>query len=244
MENVKDIFNNLNAVLSKYGFPEILMVSPDECLPQKKNAHYFKAEKFQQLITNIKNDGFLASIPLVRRENGKFRIIDGTHRVDGSKAAGLDKILVFVYEPKTEDEAISKQLSFNSLVGQDDKLILTELFNSIKDINCQIATGLSSEIIPISYTSLSFKLAAFKELTFLFIPTDIDDYDKIYNEIAEHSFVKSSAEVRISNIDYYEKFTHIIRRVKKVDNIKNNGTALLRILEYAQMFLDTVEEQP
>lgn len=242
-DNINSNLDNANKILSQLGMPQLVFVKPADCLPQKKNAHYFKPELFQQLVNNIKADNCLASTPLIKAENDKFRTIDGSHRIKAAKEAGIPYILAFLYQPKCEDDEIAKQLSYNFLVGQDDNIILAELFDSIKKIDYKISTGINSDITKINYTSLNFKISAFKELTFLFIPTDIDNYDNIYNEIAENVNAKSSSEVRVTDINLYDKFIDILIKVKKIDNIKNNGTALLRVLEYAQMFLDDIEGQ-
>jgi hypothetical protein len=233
----------INKQLKQFGLLEIALVSPNDCLPQKVNARYFKPEIFKLLVDNVKRSGHLESAPLVYRDADKYRIISGHHRVDAAKAAGLEQILVFITEPKSKDDIVSKQLSHNSLTGEDDNILLTQLFSSIQDIELKFATGLVSQINKISYESINFNILTSKELTFLFIPTDIETYDKLYNEICEQLVFKASNEVRLTNIDYYEKFGETLRRVKKVENIKSNGSALLKILELAQMTLDEIEGQ-
>jgi len=243
METIDETLTTLNQQLKLLGFKfELILVNPKDCLEQKKNARYFKPEKFQQLVNNITNDGFLASTPLLRKEGDKFRIIDGTRRVTGAKAAGLDKILAFQYEPESEDEAISKQLAFNALVGEDDKVILAELFQSIKNIDFKIATGLNSEIAKIDYVSLNFRIGEFKELTMMFMPENLEDFDKDMEYTAEHSLVKSSTTLRLANLSQYEKFANAIRKIKKIENIKNNAVSISALIELTKDKLAEMEK--
>ena len=236
--------NDINNILSEFGLPEVVILNPNDIVAQKKNARYFKPEKFQMLVENIKSAGSLKSAPLVFFDESidKYRIIDGTHRVQGSKDAGLSSILCFLEKPESNDEKISKQLSYNALTGEDDKLILSELFKSITDIDLKFATGLSDELHKIEYTSLNFKLGASKQLTVMFLPEDIEEYDSGMNKIAEDLILKQSDEARVTSLEYWDKFIKIIQKVKKNENIKSNGSAILRLIELAneQINLDKI----
>lgn len=233
IELLKTKIHEVNSFLTAFGMLPLAVVKPSDILPQKKNAHYFSPEKFKQLVSNIKKYGRLSSIPIVYKDGDKFRLIDGAHRVDGAKEAKLDWILVFVDSPKSEDEIISKQLSHNTLIGQDDPIILAELFNSIEDIEFKIETGLSSEIAQISYQSLNFKIGESKELVLMFMPDELENIDKGLENIIEFSSAKTSSEVRVTSIQYYDKFLELMRKIKKIENIKNNGIAVLRLIELA-----------
>ncbi len=233
IENLKTRLNDINTFFEALGMLPLAVVKPSDILPQKKNAHYFSPEKFKQLVSNIKKYGRLSSIPIVYKDNDKFRLIDGAHRVDGAKEAKLEWILVFVDSPKTHDEIISKQLSHNALVGQDDPIILAELFNSIEDIEFKIETGLNSEIAQISYQSLNFKIGESKELVLMFMPDELENIDKGLENIIEFSSAKTASEVHVTSIKYYDRFLELMRKIKKIENIKNNGIAVLRLIELA-----------
>lgn len=223
---------------------ELALVSPKDCLPQPKNARYFAPEVFKQLVENVKQGG-MESAPLVirsRQAEGKYDIISGHHRVEAAKEAGKDFILVFVAsDDLTEDQITSKQLSHNALVGRDDKTILAELFQSIRDINEKIKTGLSDEVGKISYESLNFRVGNFKEFTMLFLPEDEAMVDEAMEEIAKSMLVKSSSAVRLAPVEYWDRFADAIRKIKKVENIKSNATAFLRLIELALQQLQSVK---
>jgi hypothetical protein len=217
-------------------------VKPSELVPQAKNARYFLPDKFKTLVNNVAKEGTLESVPLVVRSHkhkGKYEIISGHHRVDAAKEAGLQQLIVMVHrDDLTEDEVISKQLSHNALAGLDDKTILAELFQSIRDIEQKIATGLNDEIASISYESLNFRVGTFKEFTVMFLPEDIGLYDEAMETVAKESLIKTNTEVRLAPMEGFEKFAKVLRRIKKSENIKSNGVALMRIVDLAMQQME------
>lgn len=230
----------LNQALQQQGMCEIAIVRPEDCIGQKKNARYFTPEKFSQLVNNIKRDGRLESTPLVYRSdehNEKYNIISGHHRIDAAKEAGLEQILVFVTTPESRDEIVSKQLSHNALVGKDDAMILAELFDSIHDIDLRLASGLSDEVGKVSYASLNFRIGEYKELVLMFLPEQLDDLDAAMTRIAESTVADKDSTVYTASMADYEKFTATLRHLKKVENIKNNATAVQRMAELAELYL-------
>lgn len=229
----------LNTALRAQGLCEIAIVRPDDCKGQRKNARYFTPEKFAQLVQNIKRDGRLESVPLVYRSDDAegYSIISGHHRVDAAKEAGLKHILVFVTTPDSRDEIVSKQLAHNALTGKDDPMLLAELFSSIHDLDLRLASGLSDEAAKISYTSLNFRLGEYRELVLLFLPEQLTELDETMTAIAESSVADHNSTVHLARLADYERFTATLRHLKKVENIKNNATAVQRMAELAWMQL-------
>lgn len=235
--------STLNAALRESGMCEVAIVRPQDCVGQKKNARYFTPEKFAQLVQNIKRDGRLESVPLVYRsdENSdKYVIISGHHRIDAAKEAGLEQILVFVTTPESRDEIVSKQLSHNALVGKDDPMLLAELFNSIAEMDLRLASGLSDEVSKISYASLNFRVGEYKELVLMFLPEQLEDLEAKMTEIANSSIADKNSTVFLASLADYERFTATLRQIKKVENIKNNATAVQRMAELALLQLAEV----
>lgn len=241
--------STLNTALRQQGMCEIAIVAPSDCIGQKKNARYFTPEKFSQLVQNIKRDGRLESVPLVyapRKDSNvseelrgveKYVIISGHHRIDAAKEAGLEKILVFVTTPESRDEIVSKQLSHNALVGKDDPMLLAELFNSIAEMDLRLASGLSDEVSKISYASLNFRIGEYKELVLMFLPEQLEDLDAAMTRIAESTVADKNSTLFLANMADYEKFTATLRNLKKVENIKSNATAVQRMAELAELYL-------
>tara|TARA_R110002020_G_scaffold240290_3_gene453050 strand:+ start:7793 stop:8530 length:738 start_codon:yes stop_codon:yes gene_type:complete len=235
--------DEINEKLAEQNMLKIKLVNPKKCIGQKVNARYFPAETMHRLTSNVKNSGHLESVPLVYEEDGKDYIISGHHRVQAAKDAGLQNILVMVAQPEDKDDIVSKQLAHNELTGIDDKTILSELFNSIKDISKKISTGLDDSISKIDYTSLNFRIGEFKEFTVLFMPEDEGYTDEVMDEIAESINIKSKAAVRLTNVKYWDRFAKAIRTIKKCENIKSNGTAFIRMVELAEQMMERESTQ-
>lgn len=235
-EETRKAIDLLNQKLEEYGMFKIDLVSPYDCIPQKKNARYFEAEKFQQLVTNIRQEGALESVPLVMPadKDGKYKIISGHHRIDASKEADLELIMVMICTPEDQDDIVMKQLAHNALSGKDDEVILYELFQSIDDISKRMATGLSDEMDSIAYTSLNFRVGSFKQFTVMFLPEDIGVFDETLDLIDREATISGDEEVRLTSIEIFDDFAQAIRKIKKAENIKNNGVALMRMVELAQ----------
>ncbi|MDR1460008.1 MAG: ParB/RepB/Spo0J family partition protein [Bacteroidales bacterium] len=242
---MKDLKNNLsllNEQTRALGLPEIAIVKPSDCIEQEKNARYFEPEVFQQLVNNIKSDGRLESIPLCYQTDkdkdvDKYHIISGHHRVSAAKQAGLEFIMIFVIQPKDKDELIAKQLSHNSLVGKDDKIILFELFNEIRNIQQKISSGISNEIEKIQYTSLNFHLGNFRQFILLFSCGENERFDDLMTELGKNVTIKQDTIVRIVDNNCFDKFADNLRKIKKAENIKNNAVGFTRMMEIVENYI-------
>lgn len=242
-EKIEDSLDRLNEQLEEMGMLKLAIISPYDCKPQKKNARYFEAEKFQQLVNNIKDSGTLESIPLVHKvDDDTYEIISGHHRIDAAKQAGLEKIMVMVDDPGDRDDVVYKQLAHNALAGKDDEVILYELFQSIEDVSKRMATGLADEMDKISYESLNFRVGSFKTFTVLFLPEDVGLYDETIELIEDELSVHPDEELRIASIETFDKFAKAIRTIKRCENIKNNGVALMRMVDLANEQISELKE--
>ncbi len=232
---MKELIKKLNSELGKKGLLPIEVVNPKQLKPQSKNARYMMPQKFKILVQNIADAGNLESVPLVIKKNDTYHIVSGHHRVEAAIEANIKDIVVLLLpENTTKDEKVSKQLSHNSLSGIDDELILSELFDSIKTIELKIAAGLNDKVYKINYDALSFKVGEYKEFTVLFMPEDEQYADEVMEKIVEKTSIKSSSALRLTSINYWDKFAELIRQIKKCENVKSNGIAFLRMLEIAE----------
>lgn len=232
MTEISGLLASLNEQLVKNGLCEILLISPNECKPQKKNARFFKAEKFNQLVSNIRKDSRLESVPLCyRAKNGEVYIISGHNRIDAAKAAGIENILVMLTDVSDKNEIISKQLSHNSLVGQDDSQILAELYANIDDISNKLYSGIDSNIEKISYTSLNFKSGMFKQVAFSFFEDDKEQFDLNLTEII--TLLNSSPDTAnyVCSSETYDYFVKCLGMIKKDCKIKSGSVALMAMCE-------------
>jgi len=200
-----------------------------------------------QLINNLKKFGSLESTPLVYLNNdtGKYHIISGHHRVEGSIKAKLPYIIVMITntESDNKDELIAKQLSHNVITGKDDEMVLKQLFDQITDINAKIASGLTLDNFDdIPALPINFKVGESQELVLLFLPENLEELDAKLEEIIEDSRITKKSSVLISNIKYYDDVVELLKKIKGEVNIKNNATALMQAIEYAKIYLTTETE--
>lgn len=236
--------DGLNAQLRVLGLLELIMIDPKKLKGQRVNARYMKAETMNRLRENIKKAGTLESLPLVYlEEGGDYYIISGHHRVEAACEAQLPLILALVDKPASHDEVVSKQLAHNSLSGEDDKVLLAELFKSIQDIEWRMRSGLNDEIGKISYDSLSFKLAALQEFMVLFIPEDIEKFDEVMEQLAGDVVTGSRSVVRMAPKEDWKRFAEVLRKVKKFEDIKSNGIALGRMVELAAERIEQLKKE-
>jgi hypothetical protein len=202
---------------------------------QDVNARYMDAQTFDRLVSNIRRDGRLESVPLVgRRPNdARFDIISGHHRVAAAKKAGLKTILVMVIAVKNRSELRAKQLSHNAITGKDDDALLKKLYESIEDLEMKMYSGLQDQLDGMAFVSLSFRAGTYKEFVLAFVPEDIETFDAAAKVIADESTIGSGSLVRLTPAKAFEAFAEALRKLKKAENIKANGAALSRMVELA-----------
>lgn len=119
------------------------------------------------------------------------------------------------------------------MVGKDDKVILNELFNQIKDIDYKIYAGISDIMGKIDIVSINVRTDEFKTLILGFISKDMKKYDKLIENI-ENTVIKKDDYVRIVDREVYDKVVSLIKKIKKVENVKSHGIAFLKMVELAE----------
>lgn len=237
METTK--IEKLNKKLAASNLPELALVSPSDCLPQKRNARYMTPEQMERLVENIKRDGHLESVPLVTaaKVEGKYSIISGHHRIEAAKMAGIEKILVMVVTVKNRDQLISKQLSHNAIVGQDDPHMLVELYEAIGDLSEKLYSGIQDAAAKVSYMSVNFRAGSFKELTLVCLPDDIEFTDEVLEDIRNLS-VKPDTAVRTVDAAVWEEFVKHLISIKRTENIKSTGSAFVEMARLARVYIE------
>jgi ParB/Sulfiredoxin domain len=240
-EEIREALNLLNEKFSGLFPYRLELAAPGELKLLEKNARYMKAEQFQALVENVKKDGNLSSLPLCCREkDGKLRVLSGNHRVMASRQAGLEQVLVMVVaDEKDPDEQLAIQLSHNAIAGQDDLVILKELWESIKDVQARIYAGLDSDTVKalqgIQFAAITEQRLSYKLANFMFLPEEIESLDQLLKDTA----VAFSADtVYLANLNTYDAFFDLVVKIKKRCQIKNSAAAFLKLLELARVGLE------
>jgi hypothetical protein len=240
-EEVREVLNLLNEKLSGLFPYRLELADPGELKLLEKNARYMKAEQFQALVENVKKDGNLSSLPLCYREkDGKLRVLSGNHRVMAARQAGVEQVLVLVIaDEKDMDERLAIQLSHNAIAGQDDLVILKELWESIKDVQARMYAGLDSDTLKalqgIQFAAITEQRLRYKLTSFLFLPEELEDLDQLLKETAA-AFAGDA--VYLASLNTYDAFFELIVRIKKRCQIKNSAAAFLKLMELARIGLE------
>lgn len=239
-EKIQQLNNELRAA----NMPEILLVDPRDCIPQKKNARFMVPEQMEQLVANVKRDGHLESVPLVTRaaQEGKYAIISGHHRIEAAKRAELPKILVMVISVENKDQLTAKQLSHNAISGQDDPQMLVDLYESIKDLSEKLYSGIQDAQAKVSFVSVNFRPGAFAELVLIAMPEDIEFTDEVMEDIRGLK-ANSDSAVRVVPKADWDEFMKILVSFKRTENIKSTGSAFIEMARYAKKHIEEREAQ-
>jgi hypothetical protein len=240
-EEIREVLNLLNEKLAGLFPYRLEMVTPGELKLLEKNARYMKAEQFQSLVENIKKDGNLSSLPLCYREkDGKLRVLSGNHRILAARQAGVEQVLVMVVgDEKDSDERLAIQLSHNAIAGQDDLVILKDLWESIKDVQAKVYAGLDSDTVKalqgIQFAAIAEQRLQYKIVTFTFLSHEVEDLDELLKAIG---VAFASDVVYLATLEAYAPLYELMLKIKKHCMIKNTTAAFMKYNELAQIGYD------
>lgn len=216
------------------------IVSPKSMKLLKQNARYFKKSTYKQLVDNIKKDQRLSSVPLCHIfDENTYEVLSGNHRVQAAIDAGIEQILIIVIlKNLSKSSQISIQLSHNALAGIDDPNILADLWAKIDDIKEKLYAGLSSdavkEIENIKLVTFTTPQVYTKTMTFTFSDSEKENIDKVIKELE----VYTANEIHLAHIDQYNDFFEALKKIKKMENIKNSSLAMVKLIEILKKQLE------
>jgi hypothetical protein len=152
------------------------------------NARYLPKEQYGRLVENVKRDGKLTSVPFAcRNDDGSYLVLSGNHRVMAAIDAGLESIEVMTTDdPLSETQRVAIQLSHNSIAGQDDPAVLTQLFEKLEDVDWRLYSGLDDKTLdllmkvePIAPIDAPLE---YKSVNLIFLPSSLDEAKKSLDE--------------------------------------------------------------
>jgi len=228
----REEINQLNDGLR--GFPFKLAVVPIEKLVfLEKNARYMTNEQFQNLVKNVKQDGGLSSLPFCVMEGEKYKVLSGNHRGMAAKEAGLTEVLVLYTDKKlSQQEQVAIQLSHNSIVGQDDPVLLKELWSEIEDIGMKYYAGLDDKVLKelenVKIDALSEVNLDFRTMTFVFLPEEVDRLEEAFKAAIEQVLDKNWT---VSRFQEFNRLMDAMSKSQSAYNIRNNATSMMLVLD-------------
>lgn len=222
---------------------EIIKINPKEIKLLELNARYMDNEEYSKLVTNIKRDGKLTSIPFCCYEsNGQIKVLSGNHRIMAAIDAGLQEVEIMICKTQlSEDQKIAIQLSHNSIVGKDDNDILKQLFSEIESFDFKEYSGLTDEFIEFCKTneeSLNTPSLQYQIINLMFLPSEIKELKEFFRKSEE---LVSKNEFLVASMKDYDAYSNLVTDISKALCIKNPATVFLSIIELAQRHIDELK---
>lgn len=207
------------------GKMSIWKVNIERCRERDKNARIMDKETFDRLKANIAGDGALESLPFGYvatnpAGNEEFFIVSGHHRLRAARGANVTEVIVLASnEEMSEDAIMSKQLAHNAIAGEDDKQVLKEIYENIRDMDEKIKSGIrqidldAGKLRSVSTDDIKLDFE-FKSVRMMFLSSQMDKFEEAVKEITQDE------TVFIANKNEFEKFAETIRTVSKKEDIR------------------------
>lgn len=208
------------------------------------NANEMTGEDFAQLCDNIGKSG-LSSVPsCYKKEDGRFVMISGHHRLRACKKLHYKTIgILYCLESElSKDEIIAIQLSHNSLHGHDNTSILKKLFEQIQSVDFkQFAHVNIDEISPVSTDGISvFALKENFVFTVILYPDSFDNLDELLGDIREQAS-KSDALILANEKENERLLLQLQTEIGKQYEIKSPSISFAKLLELASERLTEIK---
>lgn len=245
---VKDInlirqkLDDINNLIAPY---KLAYVSPtDECVPLEQNAHYMDKEILDKLTANVAHDGFLSQLPFgMKREDGKYLILSGNHRLKAAIKAKLQYILILYIDEVDKNTQLGYQLSHNSLVGKDDMQMLKELYSKIDSIEAKQFSGLNDmnfvDVNKINVPAIGDGDIELTEMKFQFIESKSNSIKNTLEALEKLGLDENSTII----VGSFESYIKVMQEVKKTYDIKSKSVAFSKMIDICQGYLDALKEQ-
>lgn len=208
------------------------------------NANEMTGEDFAQLCDNIGKSG-LSSVPsCYKKDNGRFVLISGHHRLRACKKLHYKTIgILYCLESElSKDEIIAIQLSHNSLHGHDNTSILKKLFEQIQSVDFkQFAHVNIDEISPVSTDGISvFALKENFVFTVILYPDSFENLDELFGDIREQ-VSKSDALILANEKENERLLLKLQAEIGKQYNIKSPSITFAKLLDLANERLKEIQ---
>ena len=214
----------------------------------EKNARYMTSAVFQRLVENVKQDGQLSQFPFCVVEgeppDERYRVLSGNHRGQAAIQAGLEEIpIIFTDEPMSRQQQVAVQLSHNAIAGEDDPLILKELFDELSGVSERLYSGLDDKTLgllaKVNIPALSEVRLDFRTLTFLFLSEEVDIVEDALKAGLE--MVKGE-EVYLHRMSAYDQLLDALAKTQAAYKVSNVATSLVCFLELFRRHMSLLED--
>ena len=212
--------------LGKFAIGEI---DVDEIILLKKNARFMRKESFDRLVENVSHDGELSSIPFcyLDQERGMMTVLSGNHRIRSLKASKIKRTVVMYNQfEMSKDEQTKIQLSHNAISGEDDILILKELYDSIEDLREKIATGIDDDMFEDIENN---RVSLIESVDIPTVEMVLFFTDNVAERVKEGLKGRTDSYVFMGDRDNYKRYLELSETIQTNYNLLN-GSMILEVL--------------
>ncbi|MGZ8172600.1 MAG: ParB/RepB/Spo0J family partition protein [Methylobacter sp.] len=202
-------------------------VEIDSIKPNDFNPNVVTAENRKKIEESVSRLGIFKPI-LCRQHNGALEIIGGEHRWEAAKRLGYKEVPIIDYGEISDSRAKEIGVVDNARYGADDSLKLSELLNSLDDVD------ILSGILPYSDIEIETLMSAVKVDLDSLVELD-DDLDNDFEELPTP--VKTHTIMRFKlPLEDAERLQGLIQDAIKIngftdsDALTNAGDALVHLL--------------
>lgn len=216
---------------------EIRTVDPRALRLLEINANVMPHELFQRLVSNVRHDGALTSVPLVaplEDDPGVLEVLSGNHRTKAAIAAGLATIdVMVVLDPLDRQQRVAIQLSHNSIAGEDDPALLKQLYAEL-DIEWRQYAALDDkqlgELAQVDVGALPQVSLEYQPLTFVFLPHEADRIREVFARARQ----ASPGALYLARWGEYDRLLDTLEDVGAAHGVRNGAAQLLLMLDLVE----------
>ena len=242
-ELIAEKLAEINGLIAPY---QLAWVDPKtDCDLLERNARYMTKTQMETLAQNIAQDGFLSQLPFaIRREDGRYRILSGNHRIKGTVKANQKRVLLLYGDEKdySPQRQTAVQLSHNAIVGQDDLTLLKELYSEIEDVVLKAYTGVDEKELfaykPFEIKAISEEDIAMTTVSFTFSETGHANVDRVLERLDSLPVTSQDSVFVLGDVD---EFIRTLTEIKKRLGIKSRSVAFAKMCEICNEWLMSPE---
>lgn len=233
---------------------EIITIDPRVIKLLPINARFMRYEMFQRLVENVKRDGQLESVPLLAilglyadgdeplRDEATgdpiYEVLSGNHRVKAAIAAGLTEIRALaILDPVPREERIAKQLSHNSIEGEDDPAILKQLYTEL-DLDLKQYAGLDDKTLElmgeVKIGTLAEANLTYQSVSLVFLPEEAAAVDAAFRAAK----ALAPGDLYLARFGEYDRLLDRLEDIGSAHMVKSAASQLLLMLELVERHLD------
>jgi hypothetical protein len=247
-QSVQAQLDALHPVLFGDGHPiRLLYVRYAELREQDINANVMPVGMFNALVSNVRKNGALESLPLCATRADTpdvIEVVSGHHRVRAANAAGLLFGVVLCYVGLTDSEIKAKQLAHNAIQGQSDPDIVRDIFTRIVDLDARVESYIDPDTIqspaePVRFEQIDVDpLADAKTVTVVFLPTQARDFSRAIETLKVDPDV-----VYVAHAEAFDAFRAAVNRVRTDLEILAYPTAITEMTRLAMERLEQLSAE-